>query len=107
MSPTSGDGGADPDHRPDPGSDRTPLLPRAQRLDRPDPRPAVPPVGGLPQAVPALVGAELVPLQAGQPAATRLSVEHRWPGGLRQPQSPGGHGPADSAGESDLGILPG
>src|SRR5262249_23042192 len=82
------------------------FLPRAQRLDRPGPRPTVPAVGGLPQAVPHLVGAEPVPLQVGLAPPTRLPVEHRWPGGPGQPQPPGRHGPGEPAGEPDLGVLP-
>ena len=62
---TANAGGADAEHRPHPGPDRPPLLPRSQRLDRRDPRPAVPADGGLPQAVPGVVGAELVPVQVG------------------------------------------
>src|SRR5262245_48298391 len=98
MPVIAGSGGDDPDDRPDPGSDHRPLLPRAQRLDRSGPRPAVPAPGDLPQAVPPVVGPEPVPVQAEQPAATGLSVEHRWAGSPQQPQSPGGHGAGQPAG---------
>src|SRR5262245_32747671 len=107
MSRTGAAARGDADDRPDPGPDRAPLLPRPERLDRPDRRSPVPADGHLPPAVPDVVGAELVPLQAREPAATRLSVEHRRPGGAGQPQPPGGHRPGEPAGEPDLGILSG
>ena len=64
-------------------------------------------VRDLRQAVPDLVGAELVPLQIEQPAATGLPVQQRRSGGAGQPQSPGGHRTGQSAGEPDLGVLRG
>src|SRR3954447_3142114 len=102
MSRTVAAAGGDPDHRPDPGPDRAPLLPRPERLDRRDRRPTLPPLGGLSPAVPGLVRAGPVPLQAEQPPPARLPVQRRRPGGPAQPQPPGGHGAGASAGEPDL-----
>src|SRR5437763_9671326 len=97
----------DPEHRPDSGPDRAPLLSRSERLDQSDPRPPVPAVGGLPQAVLGVVGAELVLVQIEQPTTTGLPVQYRRPGGAGEPQSPGGDCPGQPAGEPDLGVFPG
>src|SRR5262249_14911238 len=71
------------------------------------PRPAFSALRGPPQTLFALVGTELVSLQAGQSPPTRFRVGGpRYPGS-GQPQSPGGHRASNATGAQDLELLPG
>jgi hypothetical protein len=98
---------ADPEHRTGLRADGAPLLPPVACLDGCHRRSTLLALRPLPQALPVVGGTEFVPVQGRQPSPTRLSVEHRRPRGVGQPQPAGRDQASDAAGEQDLELLSG